>query len=400
MDSSTASLDEILAWSDVPFLKAVVARYPETARLAGPAEASPEGNPRLKPGSLAVRVFEGIPVDETAIEAERTFVGVLLFRAVLNGDASAFPFLAPAAFANLRDFTSQQAPTPEDVEFVLYALACNDLGKTQAMIDHHADLTGRRASDHDLLLAELVDRQPGLFPGLRRLTAEQQLLYRDGLRAHFNLGQMVQGESLPASLTGIQEIGERARGLRLIAELYDFAGAAGHVRNDLSLLMTEDTLFSYQAAMEELMRVPRERAYERFIARRGEAVGIRPEEPDAFVLGRIAALSRSFTGEEGGFIRAVWRSLVPDERDTLARELNEPGRPERPGILLYYAPAVIANAIKATGQFETGLRWALGRFAEQYRTTRQTLDPLEREAVVTLDLRWLAHRAARGEIDA
>ncbi len=389
------TVSQMLPLDDVSFLRAILARYPETALLAGAAETSPEGNPKLKPEAFSYKVFKGTNVDETAVEAERTFLGLLLFKAAVNGDKSFFPALSEPSFQAFRAFTAAHAGTDEDKEFLLYSLACNDLGKTQALIDEDVARKGRKARDHDRLMAELVREKPALFPGLRRLSREQQEDYRAGLDANFNLGQMVQGENLPADLTGIQAVGEKARNLRLLAELYDFAGATGHVRNDASILLTEDNLFAYQAAATELMREPKTQAYQRYIAHRADKGGISADDPDAFVLGRIAALSRSFTVPHGDIIKSVWRGLPDHSRAVLRDELAQAGSSEKPGILLYYAPAVIANAVKSSGDLAHGLKVSLLAFADAFRTARAGMDSRNACPVLTVNMAETARRAAQ-----
>jgi len=43
-------------------------------------------------------------------------------------------------------------------------------------------------------------------------------------------------------------------------------------------------------------------------------------------------------------------------------------------ILIYYFPAVVANAIKAAKDFHKGLKYALERVAEVFEKTRKKLD--------------------------
>ena len=73
-------LDTLVTMEDTQFLKALVAYCPEAVLLAGEAESSPEGSQRLKETALAYQVFEpSIRIHETAIEADRTFLGLKLF---------------------------------------------------------------------------------------------------------------------------------------------------------------------------------------------------------------------------------------------------------------------------------------------------------------------------------
>ncbi len=97
----------LLGFDDVQFLQEIVRRYPEAKMLAGPAEASPEGNQELKDTGIAYQVFdETTPVHQTAIEADRTFLGLLLVKAALNEDRSKFPKLSDANWQGLVDLTN------------------------------------------------------------------------------------------------------------------------------------------------------------------------------------------------------------------------------------------------------------------------------------------------------
>lgn len=75
------SLD-LLKLNDIDFLKEIVARYPETHLLSGQAEAPPEGNQKLKENPLAYQVFQSVHPE--AIEADRTFLGLLLLKATAS----------------------------------------------------------------------------------------------------------------------------------------------------------------------------------------------------------------------------------------------------------------------------------------------------------------------------
>lgn len=388
-----ASASDLLGLEDLSFLHAIIRRYPEANFLAGPAEASPEGNPKLKDSALAYKVFEPSQVHPEAIEADRTFLGLLLLKACLNGNHAYFPNLSQESFDKLKVFTQRIIKTDSDLEFALYSLACNDLGKTQKLVDENVGLMGRKADDHDQLLAELVANKSDLFPGLQRLSAEQREMYAGGLTANLNLAQYVQGENLPENLKAIQNISPDARNLRLIAEIYDFSGATGHVRHDSSMLMNEDNLFAYLTAADELMKDPRDQAYQRYINIRAERVGIAADTAQGFALGRIAAMARTFTPEGGEAIKRVWENLPCKAREILAEELSVSGSDGKTGLLIYYAPAVIANAVKTAKDFERGLRLSLLSFAQKYEEARQSVVSAS-PAIVTVNVADVAKQAA------
>lgn len=384
----------LLQQDDISFLKAIVERYPETRLLAGAAESSPEGNQTLKEGALAYRVFAHTPLAPTAIEADRTFLGLLMLKAALTGDRSKYPHLSEPAFAALHRLTRNIIATDEHLELCLYALACNDLGKTRFLVEEHRRLTRHNAEDHDQLLYTVVKLHPALFEGLGRLTPTQQTWYIAGLGANLNLGQYVQAENLPYNLLGMQALDATSRNLRLITELYDFAGVTGHINPHISLVMDDHHFTAFSSAIKELMTEPYDQAYTRYIASRGANVGIDTRSPEGFAQGRITALARAFTPDQGQRIAAVWERLSHLTRETLTRELNITGLDGQPGILVYYSPAVIANAIKATRDFTQGLTYGLTAIAHVYQQTRSTIRT-QGNGVITVNVSDIAAQACK-----
>ncbi len=70
----------------VDCLKEFLLKHPEIRYLSGQAESTPEGN-SLQPDSLASKKFPTF--DPTAIEADRTFLELILFKAVLQNGRKA-----------------------------------------------------------------------------------------------------------------------------------------------------------------------------------------------------------------------------------------------------------------------------------------------------------------------
>lgn len=396
--------NKLLALDDVFFLKELVHRYPEMTYLAGKAEASPEGNPILRKDALAYQVFGEKAVDSTAIEADRTFLGLLTLKWVLTDQYEKFTSLQTnpavkltrASFDKLRDYTRRIAGTDDDLEFCLYSLACNDLGKTHFLVEKYKEVTGSAAEDHDQLLGELIQKSPDFFPAFQHsLTAAQQESYVRGINANLNLGQFVQGENLPVNLAGMQAIDAKSRELRLVCELFDFAGVTGHVNVGGSMVMTEENYVAFSSAIEELTKEPLDQSYQRYIARRGQIAGLDTSTPEGFAMGRIAALSRAFSPEQGQDIQATWSALSDQQKKILTAELNETGLNGNKGVLIYYAPAVVANAVKATGSYTEGLTHALHVFSDVYEDARKNVSNKKGNGVITVNVAEEARQASQ-----
>lgn len=402
LDKFSAGWQTLLRKDDIEFLQELVTRFPEAKMLAGPAEASPEGNQELKDTAIAYQVFdETTPVHQTAIEADRTFLGLILLKAALNEDRSKFPKLSDENWQGLLDLTNDTIANDADLEVVLYALTAQDLGKTQALVDAYQAQFGSQAEDHDKLLSDLTRRSPDMFPGFQSLGEENRRAYMAGLAGDLNLGQFVQGENLPCNLTTMAQTEERSRRIRLLTELYDFAGVTGHVVHDKSILMTDDNYTAFSAALSALGADDSLAAYTGYIAQRGQLVGIVSaaddlySDPEKFALSRIAAMSRAFTPEQGEQIKAVWAGLSEEDRATLTEELSITGMDANApkGILVYYSPAVLANAIKAKGDFSEGLSLGLQGLANTYRSVREQV-PQAGPGQITVNVNGLAKLAA------
>jgi hypothetical protein len=392
----------LLALNDLEFLRALVRRYPESGYLAGKAEASPEGAPLLRQDALAYQVFgANVGVDASAIEADRTFLGLLTLKWVLTDRYDKFTSLQSmpqrlrrGSFNKLRRYTTRIISSDADLEFCLYSLTCNDLGKTLFLVEQHQKIIGQDADNHDLLLYRLTQKMPDLFPAFQsRLTPAQQHSYLAGLGADLNLGQFVQGENLPVNLAGMQALDAKSRELRLVCELFDFAGVTGHLNAEGSISMREDNYLAFSAAIAELTALPLPQAYQRYIHYRGTLTGIDMSTEDGYALGRLTALSRSFTSDQGAALQTVWRGLPPEQKTVLSGELNETGDNGRKGILLYYAPALIANAIAATGNYTAGLKYSLPILAQVYQTARAAHPAQSGNGVITVNIAKLARDA-------
>jgi hypothetical protein len=372
--------------------------------MAGPAEASPEGNPELKPGSIVQEIF-GEKCHSTAIEAERTFVGFYLFQAVLSGDASKFPSFSVEDFKCLQDFTFKILEKDTEhyesyKEIIIYSLLCNDLGKTQFLVDKNIEYQGRKSDDHDLLLLELVRSHPELFPGLQTLSITQQHHYKEGLEYYFNVGQLIQGENLPYNLSAVPKtISQKSKELRLLEEFFDMAGATGHINSSISLVVNKANYATFLKGIEIVLENREDdplAIYQKYLFYRAELVGLQ-QEKDWYILGRLASLSRAMDPAQGQEILKVWNELLSSTaRATLSQEMIITGLEEKRGILIYYFPAVIANAIKwKKGNLMEGLLYALENITPVFQVTRRGMTVItqqenENNGVVIVNVSKLA----------
>ena len=387
MNNFSERQQKLLNLNDVDFLKTLILNYPEGNLLAGAAESSPEGNQTLKEDSITYEVFDKkIKVDPTAVEADRTFLGLNLLKAILNGDKERFPNLSNENFNKLTELTLSVVKTSEDLEVVLYSLVAQDLGKTEYLVNVHQEKFGEKAVDHDKLLGNLTAIMPELFVGFETLNKELKETYLAGLHADLNLGQFVQGENLPCNLQKMLNLNLRDRKIRLLTELYDFAGVTGHLNSKISIVMNNDNYKAFSAALkafsvaiEALSFTDAKTAYRWYIKQRLLWVGLIEKDQELtkelLVIGRIVSMSRTFTKENGNKIKEVFESLSIEQQEKLKKEMSMTGiNTKEKAILIYYAPAVLDSLIKNKKDFREAINIGLKAFYNIYRGVRINLE--------------------------
>lgn len=401
----------ILNLDDISFLKAVVSAYPETKyMLDNTLESASAGQARES--NLAYQIFNADEIQDTA-EFNRAAVGLLCLKYVLTGNYEAFTAcqnpavrLSQDTFRRLQDWTNQIIQTETDFNTAIYAIMCNDLGKTKFATRLYQAETGHSNADHDAILSYLLTHRKDMFSGFISLPTESQQAIQDGLSADFNLGQFVQGENLPANLERFINLPRKAADLFILHAFYDIAGAAGHVRQNGSLVMTEATCQSFLTAAQ-CLTADSIHAYQNYIHLRGMQIGVDTSTNEGFAVARIAALSRVLTKDDANPMQEAWALLPKNVRAILINELNISGQENECGILLYYAPALINNAQKfylsqlsqdATSDArEQAIKEAYTHtftaLAEMYQSARIALRQHRQNGVITVDINQIAKQS-------
>lgn len=206
-------MNHILAYSDIDFLKTLVQKYPESIWMVETGgTTSAEKIAETKKKTLAESVFDK-PI-ENSMEFDRAATGVLCLKYVLTNDYKSFTAcqneavrLSEEDFAQLKKITEEllTGAEGEDLsDLAMYAILCNDLGKTRRAASAYEDL-GEAPADHDTVLAKLLQKKFNMFTGLHTFSPRQQHLFLEGMENGFNFGQFIQGENLPADFINWQK---------------------------------------------------------------------------------------------------------------------------------------------------------------------------------------------------
>ncbi|HEV3157280.1 MAG TPA: hypothetical protein VGZ00_08035 [Candidatus Baltobacteraceae bacterium] len=407
-------------------ISTILQEYPEMGWLAGSIHGTPEGKVDASAPTISQRIF-----GEKQIEFDRTAVGILVLDWVLAADYESFTecqwqqveqgrmpleeVLSPKSFDELRKYTQRILPDETSRRAMVTFMVINDLGKVDAVVDElkaravAEETAGSRNPfddvDHDKLLLLGLRRHPEIFPSFCALPIEYRKCILEGLAAEFNIGQFIQAENLPSNLQRVLQMGEFASDFYMLHALCDIAGAAGHVVQNGSRIMTESTWANFREAVSGLEKLSQGKSptdvYHDYLAQRANAMGFSIETSEDLAVARLGCMLRAFRRKEADEIRGALRDLDTTTRSILTTELSRWGSDECPGILLYYAPALLVNARdNAGGEPEHrlhGLEQGLTMLARLYQKGRtlaaQSVKP--EQTVFTLLVSDVAKQATK-----
>jgi len=324
-------------------------RYPEIIWLSEKTHVTPEGIKSSTDDKISVKMF-----GESHVEFDKTVVSVFCLFWVLKNDRASFTqcqrpdvALSEKSWEALKEYVLKVCPKEEDVEALMVFTVLNDLGKVVKVVEYVAARTGVEQLDHDKILWMGLNTMPGIFPSYARLPQQFKKWLLEGLAAQFNFAQFVQGESVPASLTGLKGVSKEALDLFNMHALFDMAGAAGQFNWHGSLVITEPTYndcFMTIAAIETLKDgASVKQVYDTYLHKRAVSLGFDIRFPTQRALTRICCLLRLHTRQEADKVRKAYENLPADTWTLLRRELNTTGIQDGTAILLYYAPALMVN---------------------------------------------------------
>ena len=404
--------------SDVAKIMQLAVAYPEMNMLTTDVAASPESGITSEKSTLGEQLL-GLSRDATK-EFDRTATSLLNLNQVLTGDYEAFTDcqsdsstrLTKESFAGLQRYTRKvlgynrltKRVNSNKLDAMVTFLVINDLGKINAIVNEVESRTGKKEQDHDAVLLTALSKYPSLSTSFQRLPAREQNVIIDSLKPNFNIGQLIQGENVPASLNGLAQLKQDALDFYLLHAIFDIAGARGQFIQNGSATMTEPTWKGFQSAIKAIEGLSHghtpDDAYKAFLGIRAKQLGFSVDSPRNYALARIACMMRLPSVEEMQTVRQGFEALPMDVRQTLEGELRVGGTADTIAILPYYAPAMLSN-IRRTLEQE-GLQAAayesaqigLQALARVYTESRSLVRNKRGAGIYTVDIASLAKRAA------
>ncbi len=290
------------------------------------------------------------------MEFKRTKLSLDLLQWVFDGNYEKFTEcqlgntkLSRKSFYEIQQYTRSTLKTDADKYAMEAYLVINDLGKIISFVEEVESKLHIQSIDHDELLYEGLKRMPELSPTFVSLSDDYKEIILKGLSTNFNMGQFIQSENLPANLLPLQGIDIKSLNYYMLHVFYDIAGAAGHVKSNGSIIVTDDYWKSFKSANNEICdmvcgKLSAQEAYNAYLSKRAEMVNLQLEGNQDIAIVKICNLLRVYSPDEAEQIKKSYCNLPVQVREMLTKELSKDGITEN-GILLYYAPATLSNAV-------------------------------------------------------
>jgi hypothetical protein len=315
-------------------------------------------------------------------EVNRTLVSMLAIKWILGNDYLSFTAtqnadkLSEKSFHQLRDFYTRLVRTKDDLHALLIAMAIDDIGKDSNLSEEMAQ-QGVKATyaDHSDLVYKAA--QANVIQSLKIVPASSQhdILTCLHIGSKLNISQVVQGECPPASLEILSTLQGKGQGIKLRAMVtfLDVAGAGGHADTRSCVVMSEPVFQAYMSALEAFDKfsngsIPSPRAcYDHILEYRAknlQQLGFNfPSSADeARALSRLLCMGRVTTNEQANQYKKALDQLPYSAKKGLVNGLNVDGIDDGVAIIPYYAPGLIADALKSTGKADTTVIPVLSAF--------------------------------------
>lgn len=357
----------------------------------------------------------GTPEGESVSEMEfkRTKLSLDLLKWVLEGDYEHFTEcqsddvkLTKKSFAEIQQYTRGTLKTNAD-EYAMQAyLVINDLGKIVSFVEQIERELKLQSVDHDEILYEGLKKRPVLSPTFLALSAEYQQIILEGLKTKFNMGQFIQSENLPANLLPLQGIDPKSLNFYMLHVFYDIAGAAGHNVSNGSIIITENYWKNFKLANNAINSLICKNetalnAYNTYLIERAKMIKLDCVSKEDFAIVKICNLIRIYSPTDAKEVKQSYINLPVQVKEMLTKELTKDGISNK-GILLYYAPASLSNAVnffKKTGSIKAiddAIKIVLPIFANVYGLAKAKINKNENEiGVCTVFIADIAEKAKK-----
>ncbi|KAE8138638.1 hypothetical protein BDV38DRAFT_270486 [Aspergillus pseudotamarii] len=305
---------------------------------------------------------------EDFAEINRTVVNFLSLKWLLEDNRQAFTAhqpsvvqLSPATFKSFRDLARSILKTPDDILALVVSLVLGDVGKDPELEKEIQRKDGQKPN-HDEVLASAIKLRLFRKP-LRLLAPDKRTEVVLGVKvgAKLNIPQLTQGENVPGSLESILMLQGQSQAFKLkyLEIMLDVSGAGAHVDARGAVRMIEPVCQSFLSAYPVLEQVISKKlsvrdAYNKVLQNRGQllsdqgfrALSTNNRSERAFL--RLCAMGRVADKHLAELFEKAFIDLPQPIQEELITGLNVDGCNGEDAVILYYMPAIFAEALRVT----------------------------------------------------
>lgn len=161
----------------------------------------------------------------------RTLKGIELFNAMCDDQKEKFSHMSESMFSELRSKLLEKFKTEEKREVLRVYLLINDIGKLPE-VQNMTNLL-----DHDVALVAYIKNNKEKFPSFYKLSDVDQNLILNCFDSGFNLGQIIQAESVSKDFEKLNLI--QNKDLYLWHAFFDIGGATAHINYDTAPILND-----------------------------------------------------------------------------------------------------------------------------------------------------------------
>ena len=345
--------------------------FPELKRLQG-ATSTIETSDSITKGDLDGRDLtpSRLLFDQDFPEVNRTLVSVLALKWLYAGDYDSFTKGQPEAarlkvgsFQALRHLAIETLPDTDHLLALLVAIVVGDLGKDPKLARDVRDCGSQSAEfdNHDKVVygaatSDILAPLHLLLPALR-----EDVIAGLKLGSKLNIPQLAQAENVPGSLKGVLQLQgqERAFEIKYLEVLLDVAGAGGHIDSRGAIRMTEPVYQAFTVGRAALLEIiagtsSLREGYDRVLQYRNrllngegfEHLSITDSADRALL--RLFAMGRITEKRKADLFEKAFSGLPQSTKSSLVSGMNVDGYNDGEAIILYYMPALFAEALRTT----------------------------------------------------
>ncbi|MCK9272450.1 DUF1152 domain-containing protein [Candidatus Gracilibacteria bacterium] len=385
----------LISQNPVNLIEDIVKNYPEISWLTGDTASTPESGKPNSNLTIGEQIFPNID-KKNLIEFNRTVVGILVLQWILQDDYENFTAcqkdnikLSKESFIELKKYIQSILPDKGAIDAMIVYMVINDLTKIKSIVSEIQKKSKIEEIDHDKLLLVALRDHAEISPSFQRLSPKYQNLILNGLGAEFNIGQFIQGENVPANLSGLKGIDEDSLRFYLLHALCDIAGAAGQFVQNGSAVMTEPTYQGFKQSISALEKISDnenlESVYNDYLLQKSNGLELDINNPTERVITRICCMLRYSNPEQANIVKQVFENLPKNVQIILEMELNKNGINDGFTTLIYYSLALLANIEKSmNNNIQEALTLGLITLARIYQEARINLKNREGNGVYTV----------------